>query len=66
VHQQKHGQQIKEGDPAPLLCAGEASLGALCPNVEYSAKERWGPVGARPKEGHKNDPRYGTFPMRTG
>jgi len=22
------------GDPAPVLCSGEASLGVLCPDVE--------------------------------
>ena len=29
-------QQVKGGDPAPLLCAGEVSLGVLCPDVESS------------------------------
>ena len=42
-----------EGDPAPLLCAGGASPGALCPDVESSVQERCGPVGACLKDGHK-------------
>ena len=40
--------------------AGEASPGVLCPGVESSVKERHGPVGAHPEEGHTDDPRDGT------
>jgi len=29
--------------------------------VESSVQERHGPVGRRPEEGHKNDPRDGTL-----
>jgi len=36
VHSKKGGQQSEGGDPAPLLCAGETSAGALCPYVESS------------------------------
>jgi len=43
----------QEGDPAPLLCAGETSPGVLCPDVESSAQERHGPVGVHAEEGHK-------------
>jgi len=35
LHQKKQGQQGKGGHPASLLCPGETSPGALCPNVEY-------------------------------
>ena len=50
------------GDPAPLLCAGEASPGVLHPDVESSMQERC--VGAHPEEGHKHDPRDGTPLLR--
>jgi len=49
------------GDPVPLLCAGEASPGALHPDVESSAQEGHGPVGVHPEEDHKIDPRGGTL-----
>jgi len=57
LHQKQCGQQGKEGDPAPLLCSGEASPGILCPDVESSVQERHGPVGVCPEEGQKNDPK---------
>ena len=57
LHQKKHGQQGKGGDPALLLCAGEASPGVLHPDVESSVQDRHKPVGAHPEEGHRNDPR---------
>jgi len=41
-------------DSAPLLCAGEASPGVLCPGVESSVQERHRPVGVHPEKGHKN------------
>ena len=70
MHQKKHGQQIEDGDPAPLLCAGETSPGVLCADVESSVQERHGSVGVHPKECHKNDQRDGQFPykdkLRTG
>ena len=67
LHPKNSGQQVKGGDPAPPLCAGEASPGVLCPDVESSVQERRGPVGEHPEEGHKNDPRDGkTSPVRTG
>jgi len=48
------------GDPAPLLCAGEASPGELCPDVESSVQEGHGPVGAHPEASHRNDAKDGT------
>jgi len=41
------------GDPLSLFCVGKTSPGALCPDVESSAQERCGPVGACAEEGHK-------------
>ena len=38
----------------PLLCAGEASPGALRPDVESSIQDRHGAAGAHPEEGHKS------------
>ena len=60
LHPKKHGQQGEGDDPIPLLCSNEASPGVLSPDVESSVQERRGPVGARPEEGHRNDPRGGT------
>ena len=65
LHQKKRGQQGEGGDPAPLLCAGEASPGVLCPDVECSVQERHGAVGVRPEENHKNGPRDGA-PLMQG
>ena len=41
LHQKKCGKQVKEDDPAPLLCTDETSAGVL---VESSVQERNGPV----------------------
>ena len=59
LHQKKHGQQIKRGDPASPLHADEISAEVLYPDAESSVQERHRPVGSCP-EGHKNDPRGGT------
>ena len=45
LHLKKCGQQVNGSDPAPLLCADEASPGVLRPDVESSGQERHGPVG---------------------
>jgi len=34
LNQEKHGQQVKGGDSAPLLCAGETPGGVLRPALE--------------------------------
>ena len=57
LHQKQCGQQGERGDPALWLCAGESSPGILHPGVESSALERHGPIGERPEEGRRNDPR---------
>mgnify|MGYP001855578976 CR=1 FL=1 len=60
LHQKQRGPQGEGGNPAPLLCAGEASPGALCPDVETSVQEGCGLLGVHPEKGHKNDPQNGT------
>jgi len=53
LHPEKCGQQVEGGDPAPLLCIGEASPRVLHPDVDLSVQERCGPVGVCPEVGHK-------------
>ena len=64
LHQKQCGQQGEEGDPPPLLCAGEASSGVLHPEVESLVQERLGAVGECPEKSHKNNPRDGTSPLQ--
>lgn len=56
---QKHDQEVKLGDPDPILCAGEISPGILHPDVESSVEERCEPIGVHPEDGHKKDPKDG-------
>jgi len=60
LHEKNCGQQGKEGDPAPLLCAGDTSPGILCPDVE-SSEQKNRPGGACPEKSHRNDPWNGTL-----
>jgi len=60
LHQRKHGQHVKGGDSAPLLCSAEAPTEVLCPALKPSAQDRPGPGGVGLEECHNNDPRAGT------
>jgi len=59
LHQEKHGQELKGDESAPLIRSGETSSGVLHPPLEPSAQERHGAVGVAPEEGYKNDQRAG-------
>ena len=65
LHQKKHGQQAEGGNPAPLLCNGEASPEVLHPDVESSVQDRCGSVGMCPEKGRKNNPQNET-PLNQG
>jgi len=50
LHQEKHSQQVKGDDSAPLLRTDDTPPGVLCPALDPSAQERHGPVEAGPEE----------------
>jgi len=55
VHLKECGQQVKGGDPAPLLCPGAALPGVLCPVLGSQGQKRQGSPGRSPAEGHRDD-----------
>lgn len=59
----KSGQQLNVGDSPPLLRSHETPPGVPRPAPGSSVQERHGPVGAGPKEGHRNNPGAGTPPL---
>jgi len=59
LHQDKCGQQVKEGDPAPLLLSDETLPGLLHPALKPPTQEGHGAIGVGPEEGHKDDKRAG-------
>ena len=42
MKRKEHGQQVKEGDPPPLLCSGEATFRILCPVLGFPVQIREG------------------------
>jgi len=61
AHPKLCGQQGEGRVCLSALCC-ETSPGVLHPDVGSSARERHGPVGLHPEEGHKNDLSDGTPP----
>ena len=55
LHKKEHGQQVKGGDPPPLLCPGEASPGELCPVLGSLVQKRQESPGESPAEDYKDD-----------
>ncbi|KAJ7415625.1 hypothetical protein BTVI_37783 [Pitangus sulphuratus] len=52
---EEHCQQVDGGDPAPLLSSGEASPGALCPDIGALAQVKHGAPEVTPVDGYKDD-----------
>jgi len=51
----EHSQQVKGGEPSPLLCPGQASPGVLCLVLGSPVQKRQGSPGKSPVEGQKDD-----------
>jgi len=62
LYEKHRGQQVKEGDSAPLLCSGETTPGVLHPALEPSAQGRHGALGLSSEEGHEDDQRHRAAP----
>lgn len=53
VHWEEHSQQVKGGDPAPLLSPSGATFGELCAVLGSSVQERQGATGEGQQRGTK-------------
>jgi len=51
LQEEKHDQQVKAGDSAPMLCSCDTPLGVLNPVLEPPTQEGRGAVGAGPVHG---------------
>jgi len=54
LHEEKYYQQVKGGDPCPLLSTGEVTPGVLCPVLGSSVQERHGHAGESLVKGHED------------
>ena len=63
VHLKERGQQIKGGDPPPLLCPGETSPGILYLVLGFPVQKRQGSPGESPAVGHRDDEGPGASPL---
>ena len=63
AHQKVCGQQVKGGDPPPLLCPGVATFRLLCQVLGYTVQKRQGSPRRSSAEGHKDDEGPGASPV---
>jgi len=64
LHQEKHDQQVKRGDSAPLLCFHDIPPRVLHTVLWPPTQEGHEVIGTGPEEGHKDDQRAGAPPLR--